>query len=155
MLGNLTVIGRDGRSLGEEWGDEDPVAYFGLMVPGFPNYFHILGPNSAPNHGAGVNLVAEAQVNYILECLDHVIEAGGAALEPTEEACTAFNERVQGQMPKMIWTHPKANSYYKNSKGRVIGSWPFRLLDYWTECRGPVTGHFHVHQRELAAEPAE
>lgn len=155
MLGSLDVIGRDGRNLRDEWGDEDPVAYFGLMVPGFPNYFHILGPNSAPNHGAGVNLVAEAQVNYILECLDHVIEAGGSAIEPTEEAFVAFNERVQGQMPKMIWTHPKANSYYRNSKGRVIGSWPFRLLDYWTECRGPVPEHFHIHQRELATEPAE
>ena len=155
MAGWLDIIGRDGRNLREEWGDEDPVAYFGLMIPGFPNYFHILGPNSAPNHGAGVNLVSESQINYIIECLDQLIETNARSLEPTEEACAAFNDRVQGQMPKMIWTHPKANSYYKNSKGRVIGSWPFRLLDYWTECRGPVTEHFHFHQRETVSEPAE
>lgn len=155
MLGSLDVIGRDARNLREEWGEEDPYAYFGLMVPGFPNYFHILGPNSAPNHGAGVNLVAEAQIHYIIECLDRLGEAGAAALEPTEEACTAFNDRVQGQMPRMIWTHPKAHSNYRNSKGRVIGSWPFRLVDYWTECRAPVLEHFHLHQPESVPEPAE
>lgn len=155
MAGWLDIIGRNERNLREEWGDEDPVAYFGLMVPGFPNYFHILGPNSAPNHGAGVNLVAESQIHYILECLDQLVETGASSLEPTAEACAAFNERVQGQMPKMIWTHPKANSYYKNSKGRVIGSWPFRLLDYWTECRTPVLEHFHLHHSQPAVEPAE
>lgn len=145
MAGWLDIIGRDGRNLREEWGDEDPFAYFGLMVPGYPNYFHILGPNSGPNHGAGANLVAEAQVHYILECLDLIVEADAAALEPTEEACEAFNDRVQGQMPKMIWTHPKANSYYRNSKGRVIGSWPFRLLDLWNESRSPVVDDFLIH----------
>ena len=154
MAGWLDIIGRDGRNLREEWGDEDPFAYFGLMVPGYPNYFHILGPNSGPNHGAGANLVAEAQVNYILECLDLIVEADAAALEPTHEACEAFNERVQGQMPKMIWTHPKANSYYKNSKGRVIGSWPFRLLDLWNESRTPKADDFLIHDTALSGAVA-
>ena len=154
MAGWLDIIGREGRNLREEWGDEDPVGYFGLMIPGFPNYFHILGPNAAPNHGAGVNLMAEAQVHYIVECLDHLIETGAAAMEPTDQACQAFNARVQGQMPKMIWTHPKANSYYKNSKGRVIGSWPFRLLDYWNESRSPTLEDFEFEpvRQSVAAE---
>lgn len=155
MAGYLDIIGRDGSNLREQWGDEDPVGYFGLMIPGFPNYFHILGPNAAPNHGAGVNLMSEAQVHYIIECLDHLVKTGASALEPTDQACEAFNDRVQGQMPKMIWTHPKANSYYKNSKGRVIGSWPFRLLDYWNESRSPKLEDFLVHQPEYASAAAE
>jgi len=154
MAGWLDIVGRDGVELRELWGDEDPYAYFGLMIPKFPNYFHIMGPNAGPNHGAGVNLMAEAQAHYILECLDYLVEQNAGSMEPTEEATQAFNDRVQGQMPKMIWTHPKANSYYKNSKGRVIGSWPFRLLDYWTESRGPDLGDFQVH-RAPVHKPAQ
>jgi 4-hydroxyacetophenone monooxygenase len=155
MTGSLEIIGRDGRSLSEEWGDEDPSGYFGLMVPGYPNYFHTNGPNSGPNHGAGVNLLSEAQINYILECLDYQVETGATAMEPTEEARQAFNDRVQAQMPNMIWTHPKSKTYYKNSKGRVIVSWPFRLVDYWNEARAPKLKDFLVHKPARAPVPAE
>jgi 4-hydroxyacetophenone monooxygenase len=75
-------------------------------------------------------------------------------MEPTQDANAAFNDRVQGQMPKMIWTHPKANSYYKNSKGRVIGSWPFRLLDYWNESREPKLDDFVIHEKATAEDTA-
>lgn len=143
MTGNLEIIGQGGRNLGEEWGDEDANGYFGVTVPGYPNYFHMNGPNSGPNHGAGLNLVAEAQVHYVIECIDALVERGAAAMEPTEEARGDFNDKVQAQMLQMIWTHPKAKNYYKNSKGRVIVSWPFRLLDYWNESRRPDVDHYH------------
>lgn len=146
MAGYMDVIGEGGRNIQDEWGEEDPQAYLGLMISNFPNYFHILGPNSAPNHGAGVNLVAETQINYIVESLDHMLEQGARAMAPTQAAHDAFQHRVQSQMPKMIWTHPLANSYYRNSKGRVIGSWPFRLLDYWSETRAPNWPDFTVQQ---------
>lgn len=154
MAGPLDIIGRANRNIQDEWGEEDPMAYLGLTIPNFPNYFHILGPNSAPNHGAGVNLVAETQVNYIIECLDHMLESGAVALEPTADAHDAFQDRVQGQMPRMIWTHPKANSYYRNSKGRVIGSWPFRLLDYWSETRAPKVEDFAFRLADTRTQTA-
>ncbi len=150
MTGSLEIIGRDNRNLGEEWGEEDPEAYFGLTVPGYPNYFHMTGPNSGPNHGAGINLLSEAQVHYVIECLDHLVETGQAALEPTKAACDSFNARVQGQMPNMIWSHPKAKTYYKNSKGRVIVSWPFRLVDYWNESR-----NLKLNDYQFYSQPAE
>nr|WP_301287339.1 NAD(P)/FAD-dependent oxidoreductase [Sphingobium sp. OAS761] len=152
MTGSLDIIGRDGRNLGEEWGDEDPEAYLGLTVPGYPNYFHMTGPNSGPNHGAGINLLSEAQIHYVIECLDHLVENGQAAMEPTQGACDAFNARVQAQMPNMIWTHPKAKTYYKNSKGKVIVSWPFRLVDYWRESRAPQLADYDFHALARAME---
>jgi 4-hydroxyacetophenone monooxygenase len=38
----------------------------------------------------------------------------------------------------MVWTHPKASSYYLNSKRRNWVSCPFRLADYWSMTRKPV-----------------
>lgn len=137
MLGPLRVIGRDGRDLGAEWGEEDPRAYLGCQVPGYPNFFMTGGPNSAPNHAAGQNIVSERQVHYMIECLDHARSRGQKTIEPTEAAYEAFNRRLDERMPEMIWSHPKAESYYRNSQGRVFLSWPWRLVDYWNETQTP------------------
>jgi 4-hydroxyacetophenone monooxygenase len=142
LAGDLEVVGENGRNLGEEWGEEDPVGYFGTMVPGFPNYFHIHGPNSGPNHGAGINLLAESQVHYIIKCLDEMVERGAAAMAPTQEATDQFNEVVQAQAQRMVWAHPKAKNNFKNSKGRIVISWPFRLLNFWMQARGPKVEDF-------------
>ena len=148
MVGNLTIKGVGGRDLGEEWGEEDPRSYLGMCVPGFPNYFHTVGPNSAPNHAAGQNLISEAQVNWIIEALDRVVEgmaAGkGRAFEVKQEAFDAWNRKVDERMPQMIWTHPRANSYYNNSKGRVFLSWPWRLVDFFNATRRPAEGSYDL-----------
>jgi len=145
MLGDLTVIGRDGADLGEMWGEEDPRSYLGVTIPGFPNFFYTVGPNSAPNHAAGQNIVSEAQVHYIIECLDAIVARGAKAIEPTRKAFDDWNAMIDERMQQMIWTHPKANSYYNNSKGRVYLSWPYRLVDYWNAMRAPELSHFHFH----------
>jgi 4-hydroxyacetophenone monooxygenase len=137
MLGSLRVIGRGGRDLGAEWGEDDPRAYLGIMVPGFPNFFVSPGPNSAPNHAAGQNLVSEVQVHYMIETLDAMRAQGKRTIEPTQGAFDAFNAQIDARMPQMIWSHPKARSYYRNARGRVFLSWPYRLVDYWTATRAP------------------
>ncbi len=144
MVGNLVIKGVDGRDLGEEWGAEDPRSYLGMCVPGFPNYFHTVGPNSAPNHAAGQNLISEAQVNWIIEALDRINEAGARAFEVEQDAFDAWNRKVDARMPEMIWTHPRANSYYNNSKGRVFLSWPWRLVDFFNATRRPETGSYRL-----------
>lgn len=142
MIGSLQIVGRDGRNLGEEWGAEDPRAYLGVTVPGYPNFFLTTGPNSAPNHAGGQNIVSETQVHYIIECLDAMVARGAQTMEPSEQAFTAFNEQIDRDLQKLIWTHPKARSYYRNSKGRVFLSNPYRLVDYWTMTRIPKLEDF-------------
>ena len=115
-----------------------------MTIPGYPNFFFSVGPNSAPNHAAGQNLVSEAQVNYMIECLDSMLASGARAMEPRPEAYETWNEQIDRRMQDMIWTHPKAESYYNNSKRRIYLSWPYRLVDYWLAMRGPDLGAFHL-----------
>ncbi len=138
MLGDLEVVGRDGRRLQEEWGEDDPRAYMGVTVPGYPNLFVSPGPNSAPNHAAGQNFISEVQVHYILECLDALQAKGMATMEPSVEAYQRWNDQVDRDVAKMVWNHPKAKSYYKNAAGRVFLSSPYRLVDYWQMLREPI-----------------
>ena len=125
---------------------EEPSTAIDLTVPGYPNLFVSPGPNSAPNHAAGQNLISEAQVHYILECLDVLQATGAAAMEPTPEAYEAWNEQIERDMQKMVWSHPKSQSYYKNEAGRVFLSCPYRLVDYWRMMRGPIVEDYHFEQ---------
>jgi 4-hydroxyacetophenone monooxygenase len=136
-LGHLHVVGRGGVDLATTWGRDEARSYLGLMVPDYPNLFLTLGPNSAPNHAAGVNMVIEAQVNWIIEALDLMLAAGARAIEPTDAAWADWNARVEAQMKHMVWTHPKARSYYLASTGRNWVSCPFRLAEYWAWTREP------------------
>lgn len=144
MLGSLKVVGRDGRCLNEAWGEDDPRSYLGMTVPGYPNFFLSVGPNSAPNHAGGQNLVSEAQVNYLIECLDTLVATGARTIEPRREAYEAWNAQIDRRMKEMIWSHPKANSYYNNRARRNFLSWPYRLVDYWKAMRGPDLAAFHL-----------
>lgn len=142
MLGDLTVKGIGGRNLGAEWGDEDARSYMGMCIPGYPNYFHTVGPNSAPNHAAGQNLISECQINWIIEALDLMTANKAKAFEVTEQAYLDWNKKVEARMPEMIWSHPRASSYYMNSKRRIFMSWPWRLVDFFNETRTPAAGSY-------------
>ena len=148
MSGDLVITGRDGRNLGEEWGDEDPRAYLGTTMEGFPNLFWIVGPNSAPNHAGGHNLIVEGHVHYIIECLDMMREKGACTIEATKEAFDAYNGQVDEDLKSMVWSHPKARSYYRNSKGRVFLSSPYRLVDMWTMLREPKASAYRFETLE-------
>ena len=154
MVGTMEVIGRDGRNLRNEWQD-DPRAYLGVAVPGYPNYFLTVGPNSAPNHAGGQNITSESQIHYILECLEMIRNKGAATLEPTVAACEQFNEAVDEALQGLIWLHPSApQSYYKNARGRNVMSCPYRLVDYWWMTRAPKPEDFQLDGAlDTAAEP--
>ena len=140
----LVIKGRGDRDLAVDWADEEERAYMGTTIPGYPNYFMSVGPNAGPNHAGGLNIVSEAQVHYMIECLDHMIANGGRTIEPTQDAFVRHNRRIDERMKHMIWTHPKSKSYYQNSKGRPVGPWPFRLVDMWNEMRGPVVEDYRI-----------
>ena len=151
MTGGLKIRGRDGRDLKEEWGDDDPRAYRGVTVPGYPNFFLTVGPNSAPNHAGGQNITSETQIHYILECLEAITARDVAALEPTEEATCAYNEQIDEALKGLIWSHPGTNSYYKNSRGRVFLSCPYRLVDYWGMMREPDLADYRLYPKSSQA----
>ncbi|MDZ7789338.1 MAG: hypothetical protein U5L08_02350 [Xanthomonadales bacterium] len=69
------IIGREGRDLAQQWRD-GPAAYKGTTVHGFPNFFMLLGPNTALGHSS-VLLMIESQIRYLLSALDH-LDAHGA-----------------------------------------------------------------------------
>ena len=146
----IDITGREGQRLAELWefGD-DPRAYLGIQVPGFPNLFVTAGPNAAPNHGAGHNITSEEHVHYVVECLQYLVENDYASMDVENQAMVEYNQKVDAALDKTVWAHPgkDVTGYYRNSKGRAIVPCPWRLVDYWTMLREPDVENFTFTSR--------
>ena len=137
FLWPMEVVGRDGTTLAEHWGDE-PSALYGITVPGFPNLFCLYGPGTNLATGGSLIFHSECQIRYITGCLELMAEHGWAPLAPTEAATAAYDARLQDEMTRMIWSHPSiTHSWYRNDAGQIRVLSPWRLCDYWTWTQAP------------------
>jgi 4-hydroxyacetophenone monooxygenase len=144
LLWPMELVGRDGRTVREVWGDDDARAYLGMTVPGFPNLFCLYGPNTNLGHGGSIIFIAECQTRYLLGCLMGMLEDGIAAIECKQDAYDAYNEGLDEAHANMIWTHPGMDTWYRNKYGRVVSIMPWRLVDYWKMTESPTLDDYHV-----------
>jgi 4-hydroxyacetophenone monooxygenase len=144
FLWPMDIVGRGGAKLAEKWGD-DPSAYLGITVPGFPNLFCVYGPGTNLAHGGSLIFHSECQVRYIMGCLKALLEGGRSEIECKQSVHDAYDERLQQALAKMVWSHPSIrSSWYRNRKGRVTVLSPWRLVDYWSWTRHPDLGDFDL-----------
>ncbi|MEX1218627.1 MAG: NAD(P)/FAD-dependent oxidoreductase [Acidimicrobiales bacterium] len=128
-------FGRNGINLHEKWEEESPMAYAGMMVPGFPNLFTLYGPNSQPVSG-GVALPAWYQMwaGFVARCLIGMIEGGTQTVEVTDEAFRDYNERLEIESQKLIMVTEEASAkknYYVNANGRMQVNAPWETHEYY------------------------
>ena len=100
-------IGREGRTLAEEWG-EAARAYLGLSVPGFPNMFLLYGPNT--NGGTGsVIYTLEAGMGHVIAALRELDRADAGRIEVRREAA----ERFDGELRAALRRHRLAQRLHE------------------------------------------
>jgi cation diffusion facilitator CzcD-associated flavoprotein CzcO len=114
--------GIDGVSLRERW-SERRESYYGTTVAGYPNYFMLLGPNTATGH-TSVLLLAEAQIKYIVECLEHLHRNGLSSCEIRPERQQAFNRDLREREAGTVWTSGGCGSWYLDADGGTSVIWP-------------------------------
>lgn len=115
------VRGRDGVSLARAW-TPTMRAYLGTTVPGFPNLFLLLGPNTGLGH-TSVVLMIEAQLRQLVRALRHLRRTGAGTIEPTPAAQRRHTARVDAKMAGTVWTTGCA-SWYLDATGRNSTLWP-------------------------------
>lgn len=130
FLASVKFYGRDGQLLSDVWDGDDGRAYLGVAIPGFPNLFSLYGPNTQTSGGSVITIV-ERQMHYVISLLSGLFSQGLSSAEPRLEVTEDYNSAVDAAHERMIWTHPNVNTYYRNSKGRVVVINPFRMVDYW------------------------
>ena len=144
MAARLNIKGRDGVDLIETWDGDNPTAYLGITVPGYPNFFCLLGPNTGLGHGGSAMFQAECQTRYITACIVEMIENNLTSLEVYREAHDTYVEQVDTEHQQMIWSHPGMTTYYRNARGRVVTVMPWRLVDYWKMTHEADLDNYHV-----------
>jgi 4-hydroxyacetophenone monooxygenase len=132
----MDIVGLHGKRLSEVWGDE-PRAYLGMTVPEFPNLFCLYGPATNLAHAGSIIFHSECQVRYITACLQALIENGVKAMACKPEVHAEYTRRLIAELESLVWSHPAANSWYRNRAGRVVTTSPWRLADYWKWTRAP------------------
>lgn len=154
FLHPLSVIGRDGRDLRALWGDE-PRAFLGIAMPGFPNFFCLYGPGTNFGHGGSIIFLAECQIRFVLSALDRARAGRARTIEIRQDANDAYRAKLESELADTVWARPNVGTYYKNARGIVTTTMPFRIVDYWRWTKEAAPGDFLYDGTPYPGTPAD
>jgi cation diffusion facilitator CzcD-associated flavoprotein CzcO len=138
MTGSLLRIdirGSGGEPLKSKW-QNGPSSYLGLAIPGFPNLFTITGPGS-PSVLTNMLPSIEQHVEWIIECIAHLLSHGLDRIEATQEAEQAWAAHCGAVADRTLY--PSCNSWYR---GANVAGKPRVLM--------PYTGGFPAYLQQCA-----
>lgn len=136
----MTVVGRDGITIDEAW-VKGPRAYRMTAIPGFPNLFTVLGPNS-PTGSIPLQYSAECTAGYIVAWLKRFENGELCEVEVTEEATDEFNAAVADALGPTVW-NTGCNSWYFTDAG-TIDLWPFDRATLTRMLSAPDPAHYRI-----------
>jgi len=126
------VFGREGRSLDEAW-RKGAVAYKGLAVSGFPNWFILMGPNTGPGH-TSVLVYTEAQIGHALQAIERIRRDGLRYVDVRQDAQDRYNAGLQRRMKHMVWS-TGCHSWYLSPDGSNHSLYPGFAAEYVARAR--------------------
>ncbi|KAI0320734.1 FAD/NAD-binding domain-containing protein [Amylostereum chailletii] len=127
----LVIKGRKGQTLKEYYESVGgPLAYLGMTVPDFPNFFMCLGPNTAGGH-ASVIFNEEVQINHALQLMKPLLEGKVQSFAVREEVCAKYNAWLQNRLARSVWNF--CQSYYRgrSSDERNFETFPGPVMLFW------------------------
>jgi cation diffusion facilitator CzcD-associated flavoprotein CzcO len=127
------VRGRGGSTLREAW-QGSPRAYLGSTIPGFPNLFLVVGPNSAGGFNSIV-FTSEAHINYAIQGIRAMDRHRLRAVEVRPDAYEAFNQEAEERLRDSVWNAGGCASWYLDSNGRNGVWWPGFMWRLWQRTR--------------------
>jgi cation diffusion facilitator CzcD-associated flavoprotein CzcO len=115
------IAGRDGRTLARDW-SQGASAYRGTTMPGYPNAFMIVGPNTGLGHSSML-LMIEAQANYITQAVRNILRSPGLVIEVSPQAHERYQDWLKQRLAGTIW-NTGCQSWYLTRDGRNTTLWP-------------------------------
>jgi len=140
----MRLIGQAGETLDEAWRD-GPRAHLTVALPGFPNFFMLLGPHS-PVGNYSLTAIAETQAAYILDWILRWRRREFDTVAPTRAATDKFNAEMQAAMPRTVWA-TGCTSWYIGQDGNPE-LWPWNPSQLRVRLAQPEPG-----DHELRLQP--
>jgi len=129
----MEMYGKDGLNINDAWSRKIQ-AYRSVLLPNFPNFFLMLGPNT-PIGNFSVIAMSEIQTNYILKLIDLWRESKIDTVEAKQEALVSFNQYLKAGMKDTAWVGG-CQSWYLDGDGDPA-MWPYSWKRWVTEMAQP------------------
>jgi cation diffusion facilitator CzcD-associated flavoprotein CzcO len=126
------IVGLGGATLDDAWRN-GAVAYKGVSVSGFPNWFILMGPNTGPGH-TSVLVYTESQIGYALQAIRTMIAAGIKYFNVRQEVQDSYNNGIQRRMRHMVWSSG-CSSWYLTADGENHALYPGFASEYCVRTR--------------------
>ena len=46
-----------------------------------------------------------------------------------------YNKELDEALSRMIWSHPKTSTYFRNDAGRIVVTSPWKYIDFWARTK--------------------
>ena len=125
----ICINGGDG-FFHDQYGDS-PQSYLGIAFDTLPNFFSTYGPGTNLAHAGSIIFNSECQVKYICSAIDYILENNIKHLKVKQDVVASYQKKLEARLNQMVWQHPNVSSWYQNSKGKVVTTSPWRLIEYW------------------------
>ncbi len=144
FLWPVEYTGRDGAKLGDLWDYDGPRAYVTSLLPGFPNFVMMYGPNSGLVAGSFHSWI-EIFSNFFCQIIARTIETGASSFEVTREAYDEFNKELDERAKTWVFqVENTGGGYYKNDRGRSAVRLPWRTPEFYEKVAEPDFDHFDI-----------
>jgi cation diffusion facilitator CzcD-associated flavoprotein CzcO len=138
----MELFGRDGVALAEAW-NGGPRAYMTIGLPGFPNFFTMMGPHS-PVGNYSLTEIADTQAGYIAAWIGRWQAGDIDTVAPTQEATDRFNTELREAIPGTVWASG-CNSWYLGEDG-LPELWAWNPRTHREMLRQPRLADHHVER---------
>jgi cation diffusion facilitator CzcD-associated flavoprotein CzcO len=136
----MDLVGKNGIKIDSAWGKKVQ-AYRSIFLPGFPNFFLMLGPNT-PIGNFSVIAMSEVQTNYILQIIKDWQKEKFNEIDATPQALKEFNQYLKDGMGKTVWLGG-CQSWYLDPDGDPA-MWPYTWKQWKKEMETPNYKDFAV-----------
>ncbi len=123
----VAITGLGGRTLARAWA-QGAEAYQGITVAGFPNFFLMLGPNTATGHTSTL-LYIEPEVRFAIAAMQRLKRSGHRWIAVREDAMREHNRLLQERLQGSVWAGCRS-WYRQGDDGRIVALWPGFTREY-------------------------
>lgn len=117
-LPTFSVVGRKGVELGDFWDENRYQAYEGMTIPGYPNFYIMLGPYALV--GASYFVMVEGNATHLARCIETAKKRDATCVEIRQEVHDRYFEDIQKRLTGTVFFNNNcglANSYYFDKHG--------------------------------------
>ncbi len=136
----MEMVGESGLTIEQAW-ENGAQAHRSIAIPGFPNFFMLIGPNS-PIGNYSLISIAELQVNYILQLINLWRDQKCDEIEPKRVAADQYNEALKEAMGGTVWV-TGCQSWYLDKNGNPA-MWPWSYDRFRQDMAAPVLEEFEL-----------